>query len=93
MYHKSKTPYGAKIINVSEILPEIEGQKSDCDRVYIRDLGDSSTDRISCIYRDAFERDYEPLGEGDFCRHCGSIVIDGIVGNTPKDIQAQCGKA
>ena len=34
MLYKNKTPYGAKVIDIIEILPEKEGQKSEWDRVF-----------------------------------------------------------
>lgn len=87
MYYKNKTPYGAKIICVTEIVPENEGRKNDYDRVYHADLCTSHT---TYMYRDAFERNYEPLSEDNFCQHCGGITIDGIVGQTPKGKQNAC---
>ena len=73
MYYKNKTPYGARVIRVTEILLEREGEKSDYDRVFHFDVLQNT---LCYMYRSQFEQDYEPLSDSDFCSTCGSVITN-----------------
>jgi len=71
MLYKNKTPYGERVIEVTEILPEKEGQESDWDRVFY--ICQEKHERY--MYAETFKRDYEPIPENTLiCPHCGILI-------------------
>lgn len=72
MLYKNKTPYGARIIDVTSRTPEKEGKISSEDRINY--LTYEKQERY--MYAHQLESDYEPIGEGCLCPHCGTLLID-----------------
>ena len=71
MLYRNKTPYGEKLIEVTEILPETIHGKSAYDRVFYK----AATVKEGFIYAGAFECDYEPVPDGEaVCPCCGAVI-------------------
>ena len=63
MLYKNKTPYGAKLIRVTNI--------DDDGRIWHEQL---DRPQGGYMWKKDFERMYVPVGSGDTCSHCGSII-------------------